>query len=262
MKKWCVFLLITLAISANGQILKVDKGELDSDSSNYFIGNINVDFNMNNRSSSADEDVTFTGFNGKSDLVYLGEKHAYILINNLNYFKSTGGPLISTGYTHLRVNFLRKKKLSYESFAQIQYDDGRNMPLRRLLGGGIRYRIFNTTNSQLHVGSGIMNEYEEWRQTEPDLLIEKEIWKNSSYIGFDTNINEMVSFNGIAFFQGGMDTDSDIFRSRFSGDVSLSFVLTNNLSFNTSFSFQYEDRPIIRINNWVYSLTNGIKWEF
>lgn len=262
MRKITLFILLILSIKTNAQILKVNKGELDADSSNYFIGNINIDFNMNNRSSSADQDITFVGFNGKSDLVYLGNKHAYILINNLNYFKSTGGPLISTGYSHFRVNFLRKQKLSYESFTQIQYDDGRKMPLRRLLGGGMRYEIFDTENSQMHSGTGIMFEYEEWENTEPDILIIREIWKNSSYIAFDTNINETVQFNGIAYFQGGMDAESNLFRTRFSGDVSLSFELTNNLSFNTSFTFQYEDRPIIMINNWVYSLTNGLKWEF
>ncbi|MEQ8927767.1 MAG: DUF481 domain-containing protein [Fulvivirga sp.] len=262
MKFSILLLFILTALTAHSQILKVDKGELDADSANYFIGNINIDFNMNNRSSSADQDITFTGLNGKADLVYMSDKHAYILINNINYFKSTGGPLISTGYAHFRVNWLRKKSFSYESFSQIQYDDGRRMPMRRLLGSGIRWQVMNTDNSQIHLGTGLMFEYEEWIDSEVDATIKREIWKNSSYIGFDTNINELVTFNGIAYFQGGLDTESDIFRSRFSGDFSLSVNLTNNLSFNTTFSAQYEDRPIININNWVYSLTNGLKWEF
>ncbi|QSE97632.1 DUF481 domain-containing protein [Fulvivirga lutea] len=254
--------LLFFTLTTYSQILKVDKGELDADSAEYFIGNINIDFNMNNRSSSADQDITFTGLNGKADLVYMSDKHAYILINNINYFKSTGGPLISTGYAHFRVNWLRKKTFSYESFSQIQYDDGRKMPMRRLLGSGVRWQVMNTDNSQIHLGTGVMFEYEEWISSELERTLVREIWKNSSYIGFDANINETVTFNGIAYFQGGMDTKSNIFRSRFSGDFSLSFTLTNNLSFSTSFSAQYEDRPIIKINNWVYSLTNGIKWEF
>ncbi|MEQ8475533.1 DUF481 domain-containing protein [Fulvivirga sp.] len=244
------------------QILKVDKGDIDADSSGYFLGSTQADFNINNRSTTAEKEVTFKGLKVSADLVYVSDKHAYILINNLNYFTSTGGPLISTGYTHFRVNLLRKNVLSYETFAQIQYDDGRNMPLRRLAGGGIRWALARDKNYKIHIGTGLMYEYEEWQSIDDGSIITKEIPKNSSYIGFKTALNKFVRFNGIVFFQGGMDTDSDIFRSRISGDLSLSVGLTNNLSFVTEFTAQYEDRPIININNWVYSLTNGLKWNF
>ncbi|MTI38227.1 DUF481 domain-containing protein [Fulvivirga lutimaris] len=244
------------------QILKVDKGDIDADSSGYFLGNIRADFNINNRSTTAEKEVTFKGLKVSADLVYVSNKHAYILINNLNYFTSTGGPLISTGYTHFRINLLRKKILSYETFAQIQYDDGRNMPLRRLAGGGVRWALARDKDYKIHIGTGIMYEYEEWKSIEDGAIITKEIPKNSSYIGFKTALNKFVRFNGIVFFQGGLDTDSNVFRSRVSGDLSLSVGLTDNLSFVTEFTAQYEDRPIININNWVYSLTNGLKWNF
>lgn len=255
-------ILTFLSLFCRSQILKIDKGEIDSDSANYLLGNINLDFNINNRSTTADEQVTFIGLNGQADLVYVGKENAFILLNNVNYFKSTGGPLISTGYTHFRINFLRKRTLSYETFTQIQYDDGRRMPLRRLAGGGIRWKVTESEKSELHLGTGAMYEYEEWRPIESESTITKEIWKNSSYIGFQTSLNKTIKFNGIAYYQGGYDHESDLFRSRFSGDFSLSFSITGNLAFTASFTSQYEDRPIIRINNWVYSYTNGLKWNF
>ncbi len=256
-----IFTLLTYS-AVFSQILKVDKGDIDADSSGYFLGNIQADFNINNRSTTAEQEVTFKGLKVSVDLVYVSGKHAYILINNLNYFTSTGGPLISTGYTHFRVNLLRKKTLSYETFTQIQYDDGRNMPLRRLVGSGVRWAVSKDKNYKVHIGTGIMYEYEEWKSIDDGAIITKEIPKNSSYIGFKTAINKFVRFNGIIFFQGGMDRDSNIFRSRISGDLSLSVGLTDHLSFVTEFTSQYEDRPIININNWVYSLTNGLKWNF
>ena len=256
-----IFILLTYS-AVFSQILKVDKGDIDADSSGYFLGNIQADFNINNRSTTAEQEVTFKGLKVSADLVYVSGKHAYILINNLNYFTSTGGPLISTGYTHFRVNLLRKKTLSYETFTQIQYDDGRNMPLRRLVGGGVRWAVSKDKNYKVHIGTGIMYEYEEWKSINDGVIITKEIPKNSSYIGFKTAINKFVRFNGIIFFQGGMDRDSNIFRSRISGDLSLSVGLTDHLSFVTEFTSQYEDMPIININNWVYSLTNGLKWNF
>lgn len=256
-------LLCLLAIELPGQILKVDKGSLDADSANFFLGNVNVDFNLNNRSTTADQEVTFKGLSGKADLVYLSEKHAYILINNINYFTSTGGPLISTGYTHFRINFLRKKKLSYELFGQVQYDDGRKMPYRLLQGGGIRLNLLKTEKSDVHISMGIMRELERWKSlTVEDEIIEKSIIKSTNYISSKINFNEIVSFNLIAYYQGGYDKQSDLFRNRVSGDVVLSVKVTDRLAFLTSFTAQYEAKPIIPINNFVYSLTNGLKFNF
>ncbi|UII21199.1 DUF481 domain-containing protein [Fulvivirga ligni] len=256
-----IFTLITA--SSFAQILKVDKGSIDSDSSKYFMGSVNIDFNMNNKSATAEENITFTGLAGAADLVYVAEKHAYILINQLNYFKSTGGPLISTGYTHFRINFLRRKKLSYETFTQVQYDDGRSMPFRFLQGAGVRIRLVKNENTKLHLGVGFMYEKENWKSlTEEGNIINKNIWKTTNYIGSKFKINENVNFDLIAYYQGGYDYDSEVFRHRISGDAVLNIKLTNRLAFNTSFSAQYEDKPIIPINNFVYSLTNGFKLSF
>lgn len=248
---------------ANAQILKVDKEDIDSDSVNYWMGSINLDFNVNNRSTTATEEVIFRGLVAHGDLVYLSKNNAYILINTLNYFKSTGGPLISTGYAHLRINFSRRKKLSYEIFSQIQYDDGRRMPYRFLTGGGLRLNIKQKEKLKLHAGVGVMIESERWKSLENDSPdIEKNILKNSSYLSGQFILNEHVNFDLIGYFQGGHDTDSDLFRSRLSADAILNVKVTKRLAFVTNFAIQYEDRPIIPINNLVYSLTNGLKWNF
>lgn len=257
-----IALLITTGI-ATAQILKVDKGSLDADSSGYFLGSIDANFNLNNRSTTADQEVIFKGLNANADLVYMSKKHAYILINNLNYFTSTGGPLISTGYIHFRTNFLRKKKLSYELFTQIQYDDGRNMPFRYLTGGGIKYKLIDSEDGELYIGLGIMNEEEHWKSISvQDNIIEKNIWKTSDYISAKIKFNEFVNFNLITYYQGGFDSDSKVFRNRISGDAVLTVKISDRLAFLTSFTAQYEDKPIIPINNFVYSLTNGLKWSF
>ncbi|HNP18194.1 MAG TPA: DUF481 domain-containing protein [Fulvivirga sp.] len=248
---------------SHAQILKVDKGSIDADSSGYFIGSIDANFNINNRSTTAEKEVVFKGLDVSADMVYISEKHAYILINNINYFTSTGGPLISTGYVHFRTNFFRKKIMSYELFTQIQYDNGRNMPYRFLAGGGLKFNLMSSKKSDLFVGIGVMREDEHWKLVNMDnLIIEKTIWKTSDYISANIEINEFVDFNLITYYQGGYDNDSDVFRSRISGDAVLTVKISDRVSFLTSFTAQYDDKPIININPWVYSLTNGLKWNF
>jgi hypothetical protein len=247
----------------SAQILKVNKTGLDTDSANYFVGSIDVNFNINNRSTTAEKEVVFKGLTGSGDLLYASKKHAYILINNINYFTSTGGPLISTGYAHFRINLLRKRKLSYELFSQIQYDDGRNMPFRFLQGGGIRVNVLKTKNSDLHFGIGIMQEEEHWQLVNMDNLeIRKNIWKTSDYISANIQLNENLNFNLISYYQGGYDNENNVFRNRISGDLVITVKINDKLALLTSFTGQYEDKPIIPINGFVYSLTNGIQWNF
>lgn len=263
MKKLITFILVVVSHLGFSQILKVDKGSLLLDSTKILIGNLGLNFNVNNRSTTVETPATFVGLTGTSDVVYLSDKHAYIIITSINYFKSTGGPLISTGYAHGRVNLLRKNKLSYELYTQIQYDDGRNMPFRLLGGGGIRVNVLETKKSSVHFGMGIMREHENWKAIQLDnSIIEKRIWKTSDYLGINTVFNEIVSLHLIAYYQGGWDEDAKVFRNRVSGDFQFQVKVTDKLSFLTNFTAQYEDKPIIPINNFVYSLTNGLAWKF
>ncbi|MEM6522897.1 MAG: hypothetical protein AAF693_03855 [Bacteroidota bacterium] len=262
--KYAIFaMMLIFHLNSFSQILKVDKQDIDSDSVDYWMGSVSFDFNVNNRSTTETEEVTFRGLVAHGDLVHLSDNNAYILINTINYFRSTGGSLISTGYAHFRINFLRKKKLSYETFIQVQYDDGRRMPYRFLSGGGLRFNLNKNDEFKLHAGIGAMIETERWKSIGNESeLIERNILKNSSYLSSQITFNDFVSFDLIAYYQGGYDSKSDLFRSRISGDAFLKVKVTERLSFTTNFSLQYEDRPVIPINNLIYSLTNGLKWNF
>ena len=69
-----------------GQILNINKSDIDADSSHFFTGRIDGKFNINNQSAILDQDVVFKGLDAKADLLYVADKHAYTLINKLNYF--------------------------------------------------------------------------------------------------------------------------------------------------------------------------------
>ena len=131
-----LFFAIFIAGILPAQILSVDRPSITVDSSAFFLGSIDFAYNVNNQ-----KNAVYKGLKSKADLMYVSGKHEYILINQFKYYSSTGSPFISTGYSHMRINFLRRRKLSYESYLQFQYDKGRNMPFRFLIGSGIRYRI-------------------------------------------------------------------------------------------------------------------------
>jgi len=258
-----LLIFISVSIICNAQILKVDKGKLLLDSSRLFVGNIVMNFDIHNKSATSEEEITFVGLKGTTDLVYLSKKHAYISINNIQYFKSTGGPLSSNGYSHFRINFLRINRLSYETFTQAQYDDGRNMPFRFLIGGGLRVRLNDSQKFSIHAGVGAFNEIEHWKNIATDnSIITKQIIKTSDYVGLSTTLNDYVSLMLTVYYQGGYDKKDDVFRNRISSDFQFKVKVTNKISLLTSLAFQYEDKPIIPIRQLVYSVNNGLIWEF
>ncbi len=260
-----LFILLTAFTTSQGQILKVNKDHLNADSSGYWIGALSFNFNLNNRSVTADNENAYVGLNATTDVVYLSKKNAYISINDINYFTSSAddGAFISTGYSHIRANWLRKKRLSYENYLQLQYDKGRNMRIRFLLGGGLRYRLKDTKKTLIVVGVGAFNEAEVWDipDTE-DQSIEKQLWKSSNYLSGNFQLTKALNLNAIIYYQAGYDREDDLFRNRVNGDLQLGITISNRLAFLMSFSAQYEDEPIIDINKFIYQLKNGITYKF
>ena len=214
-----LFFLLALCVigSAQGQILKINKNNLNADSSNFWIGALSFNLNLNNRSVTDENENAFVGLSFTADVVYAATKHAYILINDIQYFRASDADaaFVSTGFGHFRVNWLRKKRLSFENYSQIQYDQGRNMPLRLLLGGGLRYRAVDKEKSKLILGLGAMQEKERWKQPENEsVMVEKNILKNSSYINGFVQFNEHIKLDVITYYQVGYDNEDDLFRKR------------------------------------------------
>lgn len=262
-------LLILVSSAGFSQILNVEKVRIKGDSANYFVGNIGVDFSINNRNlSDQGQAIYFIGLNASSDIGYLSEHHSFFLLSKFQYNATSEQDINSTGYGHFRVTFLRQRSLSYETFAQVQYDQGRGMVFRRLIGGGIRQRIYEEKNSTLHVGTGIMYELETWEI--PDGLVSEnndsrvtvDIAKSTSYLSSRVSLNKYISLNAIAYYQTGYDTDYEFFRHRFSLDAGVLTKITSRLAFRTTAGFTYENRPVVSITKLVYSVTNGIQVSF
>jgi hypothetical protein len=243
----------------DAQILRVNRGVAALDSAGVTKGFISLDMSLNNRNSTAAQQVTFTALNASGDIGVNSEKHIYYLISNIRYFRSTGGPILSTGYAHARVNFMRKNKLSYELFSQVQYDQGRNLKERLLGGGGLRYQVLD----ELATGVGIMQEKEVWQElSDASVFRDPNLTKLTSYITGQIRFSEQVGLLLTGYYQTGWDKSISAFRNRVSGDLALNVKMGRRLEFSVKSTFSYEDRPIIPISKSVYALSNGLNYRF
>ncbi len=259
-----LFLLLFFCQYANAQILNIEKNRVKGDSSNYFVGNLGITFSANNQ--SVDEQgnaVSFVGISANSNTGYISTHHSFLLIGSFIYNASTDNTINSAGFGHFRINFMRKKKLSYETFTQLQYDQGRGMQNRWIIGGGIRYRVYNNKKSSLYFGIGAMHEEENWQYPGNETRTANiSIIKSTNYVSYKSQLSESIWFNLISYYQTGYDTNYDYFRHRLSADMGLIIKVFKRLSLNTNFSGTYENRPIVPINKFVYSVTNGFLLSF
>lgn len=255
---FCIFLFLVASLSY-GQILKVDKGFLASDSSGYFTGVIDATLAINNRSSTVDQQNVYIGVNNNVDVVYIAERSATVLISGLNYFKIGDGPLIYNGSAHLREIFRRAATLTPEVFGQIQFDESRNMELRWLLGGGYRWNVLQKKNS-LYMGLGIFHEIERWNGEAAQ--VDKELWKLNSYFSADVKLTSTTNVNAIVYFQSGRDGAIDDFRNRLSGQLEFKNALTNHFKLKMTSNFLLDDRPIIPLNKFIYEVYFGVEYSF
>lgn len=264
-QKVIFFILLTcFTHSVSGQILNVESARIKRDSTDFFIGSIGLSFSLYNRNAGKDKPNNFIGLAVDADLAYFSRLHSYQTINYLNYTSARGEAIIRTGYSHFRINLMRKQKLSYELFTQYQYDLGRGMEHRWLGGGGLRYQIIQSGKGDLTAGVGAMYEVEEWEHPgeEATGTITVRLLKSTNYISTRIKFNENVNLNSIAYFQTGYDNAISAFRHRLSGDLNVNVHLTKKLILKTSFACTYENRPIVPITKFIYSITNGIQVNF
>lgn len=254
-----VLAFLTLCPSENmAQILNIERLRMKADSTQHFFMKANVGMRSDNRSAAEDEPVNFFGYHANLNLLFTSQNHGYIFVGQMDYLEINDAQFINFGFAHARINFLRKRKLSYEVFTQISYDNFRGLEPRTLLGGGLRYKVLNGEKADLSAGLGAFLEDERWRHPIDDKTVEITLAKMATYVRYQVSLSDYVNFNAMVYYQGGYDSGADVFRNRVSGSFNLSSKLSSRISLNNSFDVSYEDKPIVPITKTIYALRIGV----
>ncbi len=246
--------------SVQAQIMNIErKRTADKDTSQVLVGTIALSANVRQ------QQVQVVTFNQNGNLAYLTKKHIYMLIGTANFVRTDGSNNINDSFLHLRANFLRAKPLSYESFAQSQYDRGRGLRNRYLVGQGLRYRFYESEKLDLSFSPGLMFEHERWTQPldaapEKDSTVVKNLPKATIYQAARWQPTESFSLNSILYYQARFNR---FFQPRLIGEVNVLMKVTRILSLNFQFSVQYDAIPVLpTIDPLNYALVNGVLFSF
>ena len=99
----------------------------------------------------------------------------------------------------------------------------------------------------------------ESEKNEDDFNTKHKDWRNSSYFSFSLYFNKKTSLVSTTYYQPRLNFFSDY---RISHQSSLKFEIAKNLSYKTSFNYNYDAFPVLGIPKEDVSISNGLVYRF
>lgn len=249
MKIFFTVLILLLNLNVFSQIVNIENKRLTNNKQGFNgSAELNFNFTMNT--------VQLLQIGDKIRVVYLKNKHQYLVVGDHSFIKSDGDDFVNRGFQHIRYNYSFKDsgKVSLELFQQGQFNKIQKINLRLLAGGGLRFNVIDKINYQLNLGTGFMSEYEELT----DVGVSRDVL-STSYLSFDAQFNESVGFNTISYFQPKL---IDYGNYRFSNETSLRFRINKYLTFKLIYTLTHDSRNIAEVRKTNYIIKNALQINF
>lgn len=248
-----LLILIFFIENANAQIVNIeDRRSTLADTSGWF-GYLGLGVNLikNNRS--------VTNIHGNLRAEHLKGKYRVLLLTDYNLIRADKESFIDNGFQHFRFNYKINKRLTYEFFSQIQFNNQVRIKLRGLVGTGLRVRILREGKQKVYWGLSYMREYNEIEIVEDVVTIFRD-HRMSTYLSMTLYpFEENFSISNTTYYQPVLTDFSDV---RLSSQTSLQFAISKRLVFSAIFSITNDTRVPENIPATYYSLKNGIRFNF
>lgn len=251
-----------LPLFSDAQILNIERSRLEKDTTKVFMFKAVAGLNTYNRSAAADDPVNLFGYNLDINALYYPGKHGYMFISKFDYLRINDSDFLNFGMMHGRVNFLRERKVNFETFTQYSFDNFRGLDPRWIFGGSVRHNLIKSEKFTFLFGVGGMYEFEKWQVPNSEEFIETSLFKSSNYITLRASINNFVDLNMVNYYQVGYDRSISAFRNRISNSTILNTKLTEKFSITNTFEISYEDKPVVPITKVIYAFKTGLSINF
>lgn len=244
-----LFFLLIYSYS-QAQVINVETLRKKTDSAKW-TGSVSLDVSLIKNKNSIFKIAN------NADVQYNNKKELWLFINDLKFEKAAGESFVNKGTQHLRYNHKINETVKIEGFVQAQYDAISEIDFRGLLGAGPRFKLSTSEDYRFYLGTLIMYEYEQASEVE-DNKIHKDV-RGSAYFSFSIYPIETIGIISTSYYQPRLDVLKDY---RLSSTTSVLFKIWENLSFKTTFIFNFDAYPVVTIPKAQYELTNGLLFTF
>ncbi|NME68815.1 DUF481 domain-containing protein [Flammeovirga aprica] len=254
-----LFFTLFISYSLQAQILNIEKSRLDQGDSVQWVGNISLNYKLIN------QQIRTQGGGLKTNIARIGKVNDLLVISDLSFLNSEGFDLLQNGFVHTRMEFLKNRKLSYEVFTQLQFDQVKGMNERFILGGNLRFSPIENDTDLLAIGLGSFYENENWeweQDVDGESLVTKaqpSIARWNLYVTYRADFSDHIFFNITSYFQSKYSTMDEY---RISILANLNFKISKKLYFTNNFTLWYENKPYVPIDKLNYTIKNGIGYNF
>ena len=230
------------------QIINIEQKRIITDTVG-FAGDLGLSVNASKYSAS------YFAFTTDGHLQYKSHRHLVLLYGNYSIINVNGDEFNRNGFAHLRYNYEVNDLVRLEAFIQTQQNALLLIKRRDLNGLGVRFKLSQYENAKFYYGITIMRESEILSIDGRKSLDSRA----SSYFTFTLSPQETVRLSNTSYIQPLVKNMSDF---RFSNDLSLSFKITKNIQFSTTFHYLYDSKPPADIPSGNYEVTNGLAFSF
>jgi len=190
MKQKLFLLFFLVSISLKSQILNFEKFRPNIDTSHIWKMSVAAGIDLKKKTKAS------TVIHSEIGAYYLSENNAYYALGEFNITRVDNERDFEQGFVHFRAVINRKRKVAYEPFIQFQYDFGKGLKRRHLIGNNLRINFSNDSTVSLSLGLGVFYENENWTEEteeEETITLLNINAKSNNYISTQWLINEWVS---------------------------------------------------------------------
>jgi hypothetical protein len=247
---------------AYSQVLHTENFNVILDTSKVFKGNFVPSFRFRN----VKED--FIEIENTADISLRIKNHGFTVANKIEYSIFGKESLMSGGFIYLEYMNLQSKKIAFEPFYQMHWQEIRGLKLKHAGGANFRWRAVVNKNTGLFIGVGSLYEFEKWVYTGvPDNLlppnplpIEVQRFRGNTYISFKQKLGSSFDFDASVYYQ---PTYSNPFTNyRLAGSFELTYNVNKYLGIRYLYQNIYDSSPLVPITKMFHDVNFGVTLSF
>jgi putative salt-induced outer membrane protein YdiY len=146
-------LFLLAALSSTAQVVNIESRRIDARKPGWQgYGEVWFSYLKNQN--------TATTLGTRLSLVYLKERHRFLLISDASFNQSNATNIESAGFQHVRYNYVLGPRWVWEGFGQVYFSRQMRLYPRYTFGSGPRYKVYKGDSMQVYLGASLMFEHE------------------------------------------------------------------------------------------------------
>lgn len=265
MKYYCILLYILSHIFhfGNCQVLHTENFNVILDTAKTIKGSFTPSFRYRNLKESYFEIAN------TADISLRFSRHAITAANRLEYARFGNDNLMSGGFVYLEYRLIHDKKLAFEPYFQMHWQEIRGLDRKYAGGIYLRWRIMVKPGIGIYAGVGGLFEYERWNYTGvsdslriPDQPIPVEVnrFRGACYFSFKKMFNQIFNLDVSLYYQPTVS--SPWVNYRMAGSFELTYNISEFLGLTILYQNIYDPNPMVPIDKMFNDVNLGLTFSF